>query len=284
MRVKYSKYISATIIGITGIMIAACDEVKPDNRYIYEEPVQVERTVLLEDFTGQMCLNCPEAHEEIETLEAEYGKDKIIPVSIHCGSFGLSVNNTNFARNSVFLMTDEGNAILETYGISSFPMGVIDMGKPMVYELWKTGVRDAIQVPTDVTIDNLEAVYMPSPTDNGTEYHGSINVKVDVTSGSDREANVQFWVIESGIVAMQRLPNGSFKQDYVHNNVFRAQIFDGVKGQKFAFDRDVVKSISGSIESRWNEKERWEISNLEVVAIISDGTGVLQCKKVKLRI
>lgn len=70
--------------------------------------------------------------------------------------------------------------------------------------------------------------------------------------------------------------------DYVHNNVFRAQVFDGLYGQSFSFDANESKKIDGSIATRWTEKEHWEINNLSVVAIVSDKSGVLQAKKVKL--
>lgn len=256
-------------------MLWGCDDVKPDDRYIFSGDVAEERTVLLEDFTGQKCLNCPQAHEEIQNLEKEYG-DKLVAVSIHCGEFGLSKTKTNFSNGTVGLMTEEGNAILETYGIVSFPMGVIDFNlPPKIYSLWQTEVRNAIQVPTDVDID-MKVEYTPSTTDPNT---GTVNISADVLSGTTRSAKIQFWVIEDGIVAAQKNGNQTIK-DYVHNGVFRVQILPGQRGETIALAKGIDFIKDASIETRWNEQEHWVPENLSIVAFVSEGNSMLQVAKV----
>lgn len=282
MKLIKANIIASTLLGVSGLVLTSCDEVKPEDRYILGEEITAERAVLLEDFTGQMCLNCPEAHEEIEQLEQQFGKDKVIAVSIHCGVFGLSTDITNFPKKSVGLMTAEGNAILESYGISSFPMGVINMGKPQTYDLWATAVREALQQSTDVDID-VVAKYEADSKDGEDGYFGTINVKSQIVSGSEHHGNIQFWIVEDGIIAIQRQPDGKFIQDYTHNNVFRAQIFDGIRGKSANFAANTTTDIEGNIATRWTDKERWEINNLSVVAFVSDASGVLQVKKVKVQ-
>lgn len=282
MKFKKTAY---AFLAFAGIMsFASCDEVAEDDRYIKGEQITAERTVLLEDFTGQNCINCPDAHVVIEQLEEQYG-DKLVAVSIHCGTFGIPVKRTNFDNNLVGLMTDEGNAIMETYGIQQFPMGVINMGSPQTFDLWATAVRNAIKVPIDIKI-TASAEYEPDKNDgseNGKGYFGNIKIKADVISESSRTANVQFWILENGIVAMQRSTAGT-NQEYVHNNVFRAQVFEGLKGESVNFKGEFNTNVEGSIASRWTNKERWEINNLSVVVIVSDNTGVLQCAKVPVTV
>lgn len=280
MKAIYRTILIGAAMGAGVLSLTSCDDVKSDDRYIEVGEITPVRSVILEDFTGQMCVNCPDAHEVIENLEKQYG-DYLIPVSIHCGEFGRSTNWTNFARNRVGLMTEEGNAIMEAYGIQSFPMGTVDFGSPITYDQWSTAVRNALQIYTNVQVE-LEARYVPGPADGGdAPYTGNIEIKAVVESGSDRTANVQFWILEDGIVAVQS-NHGTAVTDYVHNNVFRAQVFDGLYGQSFSFDANESKKIDGSIATRWTEKEHWEINNLSVVAIVSDKSGVLQAKKVKL--
>ena len=67
------KKIYFTILTLAALMMASCDEVDPQDRLIYVEPPEVSRAVLIEDFTGQYCVNCPRATEEIERLIEEYG-------------------------------------------------------------------------------------------------------------------------------------------------------------------------------------------------------------------
>ena len=74
----------------------ACDDVAEDDRFIYVEPAEVAKRVLLEDFTGQRCINCPEASELIERLQEEYGADNVIAVGIYGGINGTSSNGTPF--------------------------------------------------------------------------------------------------------------------------------------------------------------------------------------------
>lgn len=272
---KINHIIKAIILSgfLTGL--CSCDDVKPDDRYIDCGEITVERAVLLEDFTGQQCLNCPQAHKTIKELEAQYGEDKVIAVSIHCGEFGYSKTKTNFSKGNVGLMTEEGNAILETYGITSFPMGSINMGAPLTYPLWATAVREALSAATDIDLD-IKVEYTPGTSDSNT---GTIDINAEILSGSARTADIQFWVIEDGIVAIQKDGN-NYVYDYVHDGVFRGQVLPGVKGESIALAKGIKLNKEASIETRWNEQEHWVPENLSIVAFVSDGSGVLQVTKV----
>ncbi|MDE6392221.1 MAG: Omp28 family outer membrane lipoprotein [Muribaculaceae bacterium] len=274
MKTTYRKHLLTAIAALSMAALVSCDDVSPNDRYILGESVKAERGVLLEDFTGQACINCPDAHKVIEQLEERYGEDKLIAVSIHCGGFGLSTSRTDFSSGRIGLMTEEGNAIMEAYGIQSFPMGVINMGSPMVYDLWPTEVRNAIKVETDVNID-LDAEYVPDSRDGENGYFGTIDIKAEVKSGTDRIADIQFWIIENGIVATQRSTAGTM-EDYVHNNVFRAQVFSGLRGSQISLVAGLPTETEGSIANRWTDKEHWVPENISVVAFVSDKSGVLQ--------
>ena len=67
------------------VMAVACDEVSTDERLTYVEPPEVGRAVLIEDYTGQYCVNCPRATEEIERLVEQYGDSVVVAVAIHSG-------------------------------------------------------------------------------------------------------------------------------------------------------------------------------------------------------
>lgn len=272
---KLNNILKYSVLSIIPVLLTACDDVKPDDRYIDCGEIKVERAVLLEDFTGQQCLNCPQAHKTIKELEAQYGEDKVIAVSIHCGEFGYSKTKTNFSKGNVGLMTEEGNAILETYGINSFPMGSINMGSPLTFPLWATAVREALSVASDVDID-LTVGYTPASDNPDT---GTINISAGIMSGSARTADIQFWVIEDGIVAIQKDGN-NYVYDYVHDGVFRGQVLPGVKGESIALAKGIEFNKEASIETRWNEQEHWVPENLSIVAFVSDGSGVLQVTKV----
>ena len=68
------------IVALACFMLTGCDEVSESDRLIYVKPAEVSRAVLIEDFTGQRCINCPNAADEISRLQEEYGEDKVIAV------------------------------------------------------------------------------------------------------------------------------------------------------------------------------------------------------------
>ena len=87
-------------------LFTACDEVSEGERYISLPQVETKRNVLLEDFTGQFCSNCPTAHATINSLKAQYGSS-LIAVSVHATDvFGIMEGQY---PTIVGLMQPEGN-------------------------------------------------------------------------------------------------------------------------------------------------------------------------------
>ena len=71
-------------------MLTACSQIDEGERLIYVEPTEAQRAVLVEDFTGQKCVNCPNATNVLHDILEAYGENNIIPVAIHCGPYGLN--------------------------------------------------------------------------------------------------------------------------------------------------------------------------------------------------
>ena len=83
-----NKIFCALLLGVTG-WLTACDEIAEGDRYLEMPAVESRRAVLLEEFTGQMCTNCPEAQRRISSMKEQYG-DQLVVVGIHAGNFGLA--------------------------------------------------------------------------------------------------------------------------------------------------------------------------------------------------
>ena len=69
------------VFALIAIMGTACSHIDEDERLIYVKPADVARAVLIEDFTGQRCINCPAATDVIHQLQEAYGDDKVIAVA-----------------------------------------------------------------------------------------------------------------------------------------------------------------------------------------------------------
>ena len=83
---------------------ASCSNIDEGDRLIYVKPAEVGRAILIEDFTGQTCNNCPTGTEIINGIVSTYGEDNVIAVGIHSGPLGFAGTAT-----AVGLMTDTGN-------------------------------------------------------------------------------------------------------------------------------------------------------------------------------
>lgn len=256
------KHLFAVVLGVAAL--TACDEIKENDRFIAVDSVTPQRAVLIEDFTGQNCVNCPAAHSTIEKLVEQYG-DVVIPVSIHAGGFGVSVE-TSRLPSYIGLMQPEGDAMNDRYGIKEWPKGVVNGRGATNPDEWASAVREELAKPADVAIE-LHASY-----DAGSN---TINVESTLMPTAGFSARYNVWVVESGIVAFQRDITRGRIPDYVHNNVYRASLTD-LDGEAFSFQANIHSTATHSIEVRNTDKEVWNVDNLSIVAFLRDDSGVLQ--------
>ncbi len=273
----------ASSVAVCGLLFASCDDVKEDDRYVEAPHVTPERGVLLVDFTGQNCTNCPAAHETIEQLEEQYGRDKLIGVSVHSGSLAIRVSRTNFETGRVGLMCDEGEALSSAWSITTWPRGVVNLtGSSMNFDGWSYAVYKSIGKSSGIDIDAKVTYAGKEDVAEETE-NGRISITADITSDSDiKDGYVQFWITQDGIKAEQRFPDHTDKE-YVHNNVFRAMVCPSLDGQKAEFKAGVKTTVEGSIDCRYNNKERWELNDLYVIAyVVESGKGVRDVVRVKV--
>ena len=61
------KKIFPLIVASVAMFLSSCANVDEGDRYIKVESSDAKRAVLVEEFTGQKCINCPEAHEQLYT-------------------------------------------------------------------------------------------------------------------------------------------------------------------------------------------------------------------------
>lgn len=259
MKLKNILFAIATILAAT-----SCSNIDDDERYIYVKPADVGRCVLIEDFTGQRCSNCPRATSTIESLQEQYGADNVIAVGIHSGPLGFAGNSKN-----VGLMTDTGNEYYNSNDIPSQPYGVINrVSKSGNDSEWGTIVYNEIQktAPVSIALTN---------TYDATSRTATINVSmlgIDGVSGK-----LQVWVIEDGITAMQMMQDGTVSYDYVHNHVFREAV-NGTWGEAVNISEGATVDKQYSLTL----SENYVADNVSIVAFVYNDDGVQQVVKASL--
>ncbi len=257
--IKIKKLLMLAALPAALLSLAACDEVADGDRYIELPQVTAQRTVLLEEFTGQECVNCPAAHEVIESLLAQYG-DALIAVSIHGGYFGIPISR-------VGLMQPEGNEYVNHWGAESFPSGVVNrMGGVQKVDAWSASIRSLVGQPASLNI-TVEA----HPSADGKQ----IDITTTLNPQDNLQSKLQLWITEDNIVARQRNAAGKWVSDYVHNHVYRASV-NGTWGEDITLSEGVHKTLSHSIAVREETNETWNVANLHVVAFVYNDGGVLQ--------
>lgn len=248
-----------TLIAIPALMLvlASCEDLS--DRYIEVEPIHSERKVLLEEFTGQRCTNCPAAHAIIEKLEEQYGEDLIV-VSIHAGPFGIAAPDG--------LMLPTGDEYASRWNITSYPAGVVDRsGGVLSPDGWANAIRTQIGKVSPVDID-LEANLVGD----------SIEVISKVSSSEALKASLQLWVTQDSIVGFQ-IDDGTRIPDYVHNNVFRGCV-NGTWGQSLEISPNIYNTLSNRIAI----DPEWDVKNLHIVGFVYDSSGVIQADKTAIKI
>lgn len=259
------KHIIPAAALLAACALGACDQVKEDERFIELPPVEAQRVVLLEEFTGQKCVNCPDAHRVIESLEEKYGENLVV-VSIHGGgdAFSYSEDKVSFG-----LRNEQGQAYCDAYGIAALPAGVVNRASGVqTYDKWETSIRAELARPSNIEIEVASEVNADAT---------AADITVTVTPFANVTARLQVWAIESGIVARQTSTEGTIK-DYVHNNVFRAAV-NGPSGEPVI----LVIREPVTLEYKLPIKEKWEPSNMDIAAFVfTPSDGVLQVAKAPL--
>lgn len=257
-----NKYLS--LIFATAITWASCKEQPIDIPPLgTNNPVTTFATknILVEEFTGVKCVNCPDGAIEIENLKKKYG-EQLIPVSIHAGIFAKKMTESKYE----FKIT-QGSNILKLLGepdgypsvvINRKPLGdnsslvVVGQGK------WAGLIQNESKNEAEITLEL-------KPTYDAT--NRTLSLVIDMTPLVNLNNNLRMSVMltEDNIVDAQVVPQKGVVTDYNHRHVLRDMLtnYDGnpitenlTKGSK------VQKTFTYTVPTTFQE------SNCEIVAFI----------------
>ena len=252
---------------LAAVLFTACDEVPADERLTYVEPPEVGRAVLIEDYTGQYCVNCPRATEEIERLVEQYGDSVVIAVAIHSGPFSKQKGVASP------LYTEVGDLYFSLWNLSSQPVGLVDRlygPMPFSYTDWGAGVNYeiAFKAPVSFMIDNEY---------DSDSRQASIRVQTIGLDSTLVSGKLQVWLIEDSIDSFQYLPDGSVSEHYNHMHVFRASVND-----PWGDDIGVNHGQVVDKDYHFTLDPAWVPEHCSIVTFLYDEKGVRQVTKKKL--
>lgn len=252
------------LMSVWAALFTACSQIDDEDRLIYVAPAEVNRCVLIEDFTGQRCVKCPNATAAITQLQEQYGHDKVIAVAIHSGPFA---HRTTMSSPLLPLGTELGDQYYSHWGIEAQPGVLINRTGGPVYDpsQYASAVNNALQQKSAVDI----GIDMTLTAKN-------LYVTVHPQSANSLDARLQVWLTEDNIVDTQYMPDGSVNREYVHNHVLRQSLTADPLGDNIHIDGE--GSLSQSYAKYSAEMDdSWKTKDLNIVAFVyTEKDGVLQ--------
>jgi len=180
------------------------------------------RNVLIEDFTGHLCTNCPAAAVIASSLETN-NPGKVFVASIHAspdGSF-QEIQPPEFIAD---FTTDAGNNYTtDMPGFLGNPMGTInrlDDGFSGVWYFdsdWALATSNALAAPLQI---NLQLQHNHFASTNAIFVH----TETEFTTDLDGIYNVVLYLIRDTVIASQKLNTGATEEEYHHHSVLTDNI------------------------------------------------------------
>lgn len=230
------------------------------------------RNVLIEDFTGHRCKNCPKASKEIANLVDAFGADRIIGLAIHAGPGNFTGTNTDYPTD---FTTQEGKAVQNFFGTNFLPVGMVNRenwtasgnGHWSNYANWPTLSAEAMDSTLRIALEASASLTS-----------GQLNVSAQGFPQTSllHDLKIVVMVKESNIVSPQLMPDDTRDPDYVHMNVLRDYVTD-TWGNSFGTSPMVPgDTLSGTYTLAWNTD--WVQSNAAVVVYVfnPDNYRILQ--------
>lgn len=245
------------IVSLVAVVIlfafSACEKISPPFKETGNDggdtthPALV-KNVLLEDYTGHTCVNCPTAAEIAHQLKELYG-DRLVIMAVHAGYFaephaGLFENDYR---------TEAGNEWNTFFGLQNYPSGVINRvpNSPGDYivpkDKWGTKISEEMQKNPEASI-NLE-----------TSLNGNL-VTIDITTKFlttfDSECSLFVGITEDSIISPQKNENPDVGEtpiinDYVFMHMFRGSVNgtwgENIFGDVIEANKDYSKSYQYTI-------------------------------------
>ena len=278
------------------LFLSSCQEVGPninlhgnansvsDSTYI-ESPVATPsaKNILIEEFTGVNCPNCPSGHIVEAGIESQY-PGRISGIALHptnsLGSpFPFSLQN----------LEDPLSTSLYSYlgfgGPDAEPCAAIDRqvfptqsGILMLRDYWSTAVATDLTLTPQVNL-TLSDIY------NSTNHQVTVITQIHYTQNVSQPNNITIALTEDSVVTAQ-LDGANIDTFYVHNNVLRT-ILTGTDGDNVAYNPNVTLTAGRVIQLVYQTtlNTSWNPLNMHIIAFVHEHATsqvVYQSAKIKL--
>ncbi len=250
----------------------SCDKIEEGN---YRKPfVRPETTkkIILEDWTGHTCGNCPDAAKLAAELDSTF-EGNVIIIGVHAGDFAKT-SPGNFYYD---FRTTAGNQLESFFRFDKQgrPKGMVNRvgfnkddatntDHVLPTNVWKDIVIKELSKDPDAKI-TLDASYDTSSRKL------TANISTQFISDLNGDYKLAVCIIEDGVIQYQKwfghVPEDV--ADYVHKHVYRGAV-NGTFGESIATGRiDAGKTVD--VSYNYTLSSAWNAKNCKVVAYIYNG-------------
>lgn len=261
-----------------------CDKI--DKPYDVPDVSGQSRKVIVEDFTGHTCGNCPEAAKTAEQLKELYG-DNLIIIGVHSGGFAKPKTGYPDNRYSTDFRTEAGNTYNEEWkvDVAGNPNGLVSRRKINDNYIinpnnWSAAIEEIRALPVilkmelTVTYDSISRILEASVKAQSTaDINGSHKLVICIT-----EDKIIDWQKDYSMpIGQEDVPN------YEHNHVLRGTITDKWGEELFAGSFP-TGSLKLKTINNYTLNTNWNADNCHVIAYVYDATTyeIIQAEEIKL--
>lgn len=213
--------------------------------------------VLLEDYTGVKCNNCPAAGEIALQLQQQYGHQLIV----------LGVHPKGALQNPAGgfpdFRTDDGNEWNNTFNIGAYPNGLVNRNGVVGPAEWATAVGDVIDNPAPARM-----VIKSEYDDADRELRLSVHTKILTDLP---KSNLTICMMEDNILGKQVTSNG-IDTAYMHRHVFRGTA-DGATWGRSLGDEELKAGMNFITNFKFNVDEKYYDEEFYIVAFLADANS-----------
>lgn len=275
------------ILSLLAFVFHSCDKVEEpylrndDNNGGGDTNMAV-RKVLLEDYTGHKCVNCPGAAFVAQDLQAQYG-EQLVVVSVHSGFFATPDASGLYTAD---FRTEAGEAYVDEFQVLSNPNGMVNrIGEGQARILGET--EWAAAVGTEVAKPAVSTIDITSDYDDGTRVLSS-SLKVKFLSDLTGKYRVCAMITEDSIVAPQTNNDPSIGPspdwiDFVHRHMLRGNI-NGTWGSVIT-NETILSGSEYTVQcDNYNIDIDWDDHHCHVVAFVfnEETFEIVQAEEIKL--
>ena len=257
MKLSYSRIL--TVFLFSFIFIFSCNEIENPLKEVTNScgdedlPIPIKK-ILVEDFTGHKCVNCPDAAKKMHELIKDYC-DHIVPLAMHVTPFARPWPDEGLPED---FRTETGTEIKDFFEVpNSIPIGMVNRTE---YEdelllnhnvAWQAAVVEQLTAKPEIDI-TLINIY------NVSDRSLSVNIALQMLVDLSEDLSISVYLTEDSIIAPQLDHNQSpsLVDDYVHMHMFRASL-NGTWGDEISgttnFGDILEKKYTTTLGADYNE-------------------------------